>query len=118
MILAFAFLMCVMLAGHFLRMGALFGVLMCLGVPVAALASKARWALRTLQAVLLLGSVSWIMTALAIGAERRAAGQPWLRMAAILGTVATFSTLAAALLSRRSVLERFPAPPPDEPRAS
>lgn len=111
MILAFAALFCVILAGHFLRMGALLGVLVCLGVPVAAAATRARWALRCLQAVLVMGSLNWIWTALRIGAERRAAGQPWLRMALILGAVAALSALAAALLSRRSVLDRFPAPP-------
>lgn len=111
MILAFASLCCLILAGHFLRMGALLGVAVCLGLPVAAAATRARWALRSLQAVLVMGSLNWIVTALRIGAERRAAGQPWLRMALILGAVAALSALSAALLSRRSVLERFPAPP-------
>lgn len=109
MILAFASLFCAILAAHFLRMGALPGVVVCLALPVVAVLTRARWALRSLQALLLLGSVSWIVTALRIGAERRLAGEPWLRMALILGTVAALSALAAALLSRRSVLERFPA---------
>lgn len=116
MILAFASLFCVILAAHFLRMGAMSGVLVCLGLPVVAALTRARWALRSLQAVLLLGSVSWIVTAVRLGVERRAAGDPWLRMALILGTVAALSALAAALLNRRSVLESFPlAPEPPSP---
>jgi hypothetical protein len=117
MILAFATLFCLILAAHFLRMGAPAGVLVCLGLPVVAAATRARWALRCLQGVLVLGSVNWIVTALRIGAQRRAAGEPWLRMAVILGAVAALSALAAALLSRRSVLERFPAAPPPPPAA-
>jgi hypothetical protein len=111
MILAFASLLCVILAAHFLRMGAMAGVVVCLALPAVAVLTWARWALRALQALLILGSVSWVVTALRIGAERRVAGEPWLRMALILGTVAALSALAAGLLSRRSVLERFPAAP-------
>lgn len=110
MTLAFASLFCLILAAHFLRMGALSGVLVCLAVPTVTVLTRARWALRCLQALLVIGSVSWIATALRIGAQRRAAGEPWLRMALILGTVAALTALAAALLSRRSVLERYPAP--------
>lgn len=108
MILAFASLLCLILAAHFLRMGALAGVLVCLGLPIVAAATRARWALRCLKGLLIIGGVNWIATALRIGAQRRAAGEPWLRMALILGAVAALSALAAALLSRRSVLERFP----------
>lgn len=114
MILAFAGLFCLILAGHFLRMGALAGVLVCLALPVVTVVTRARWALRSLQALLVVGSVNWIVTGFRIGAQRRAAGEPWLRMALILGTVAALSALAAALLSRRSVLERYPAPPSPE----
>lgn len=111
MILAFASLLCVILAGHFLRMGALLAALLCLALPFLAMFTRVRWALRTLQAALAMGSVNWVVTALRIGAERRADGRPWARMAVILGTVAVLSALAAALLNRRSVLEKFPSPP-------
>lgn len=118
MILAFASLFCVILAAHFLRIGAMSGVLVCLALPAVAALTRARWALRCLQAVLLLGSVSWIATAVRLGVQRRAAGDPWLRMALILGAVAALSALAAALLNRRSVLESFPlAPEPPAPSA-
>lgn len=115
MILAFASLLCLILAAHFLRMGAMSGVLVCLALPIVTVLTRARWALRSLQALLFIGSASWVVTALRIGAQRRAAGEPWLRMAVILGTVAALSALAGALLSRRSVLDRHPAGPP--PRA-
>lgn len=111
MTLAFATLFCVILAGHFLRMGALSGVIVCLALPIVTAVTRARWALRGLQALLVIGSASWIVTGIRIGAQRRAAGEPWLRMALILGAVSALTALAAALLSRRSVLERYPAAP-------
>ena len=117
MALTFAALFCLIMAAHFLRMGALPGVLVCLALPIVTALTRARWALRSLQALLISGSVIWVSTALRIGAERRAAGEPWLRMALILGTVAALTALAAALLSRRSVLERYP-PPPARPAES
>ncbi len=102
MSLAFAALFCLILAAHFLRMGALSGVLICLALPIAAALTRARWARCSLQALLSVGSVIWIATALRIGAQRRAAGEPWLRMALILGAVSALTALAAALLSRRA----------------
>lgn len=116
MILAFASLFCLILAAHFLRMGAMSGVLVCLALPAVAALTRARWALRCLQALLLLGGMSWMVTALRLAEQRRADGDPWLRMALILGTVAALSVLAAALLNRRSVLESFAlAPEPPSP---
>lgn len=109
--LAFAALFCLSMAAHFLRVGALCGVFVCLALPIVTALTRARWALRSLQALLVIGSVNWIATALRIGAQRRVAGEPWLRMALILGAVAALTALAAALLSRRSVLERYPVPP-------
>ncbi len=111
MIISFASLLCVALAAHFLRAGATAGVVVCLALPAVAVLTRARWALRGLQALLLIGTVSWIGTALRLGAERRVAGEPWLRMALILGTAAALSALAAGLLSRRTVLERFRSEP-------
>lgn len=111
MIIAFASLFCVILAGHFLRAGALLAALLCLALPFLVMFTRARWALRTMQAALTMGGVNWVVTAARIAAERRAEGRPWARMAVILGTVAILSAAAAALLNRRSMLEKFPAPP-------
>jgi len=100
MTLTFAGLFCLILAAHFLRGGALAGAFLCLALPAVAIVTRARWALRGLQGLLLIGSATWIWTAAGIGAERRAAGEPWLRMAIILGTTAALSALAAFLLKR------------------
>lgn len=111
MTLAFVTLFCLIFAAHFLRTGAMSGVLVCLAIPLLAAITCARWALRSLQALLVVGSVNWIVTALCVGAERRAAGEPWMRMAIILGAVAGLTAMAAGMLSRRTVLERFRASP-------
>ena len=102
MALAFASLFCLLLAAHFLRIGLLAGVLVCIAMPAIAAWTRARWALRGVQQLLALGSVSWVVTALRIGAERRAAGEPWLRMALILGTVSVLSAASAIWLFRCS----------------
>ena len=105
--MAFAFLLCLVLAAHFLRMGSLSGVALCLALPLIAALTRARWALRGVQILLGLGSIAWVATAVRIGAQRRAQGEPWLRMALILGTVSALSAAAAWMLSRRSVSERY-----------
>lgn len=102
-----ALLACLILAGHFLRWGNLPAVLLCLLIPAAALISKSRPVLRAWQALLALGSVLWVGTAVSIGRERLAEGKPFIRMALILGGVAVFTGFSAWLLSRKSLLERY-----------
>jgi hypothetical protein len=65
------------------------------------------WAARALQAALALGAAEWVRTLLASASERRAAGQPWLRMAIILGAVALVSLAGAALLESPALRRRF-----------
>jgi|CXWL01.1.fsa_nt_gi hypothetical protein len=83
-------------------MGFLPGVLVCVVLPAVAAFTRAGWALRGVQMLLAAGSVSWVVTALRIGAQRRVAGEPWLRMALILGTVSVLSAVSAIWLFRCS----------------
>jgi hypothetical protein len=52
---------------------------------------------------LLVGAVEWLRTLAVLAAQRIAAGQPWLRLAVILGAVALL-TAAAALVFRHPAL--------------
>jgi hypothetical protein len=94
------------LAAHFYRAGnsLLFGgallVLMLTAVP-------ARWAARTIQAVLLVGTAEWIRTAARLVAQREAEGRPHIRLAIILGGVALASALSALLFRTRSLRARY-----------
>ncbi len=92
-----------LLAAHFYRAAAwpLLGVTLLL---LALLALRRRWVPRLLQLALLAGAAEWLWTAALLAQQRLALGQPWLRMALILGAVALL-TLAAALVFRSRALK-------------
>ncbi len=99
---ALAFLV---LSAHFFRAGnvPLVAVALCflplLFVPRA-------WAARALQAGLALGALEWIRTLAAFAGQRRAAGQPYTRLALILGGVA-LATAACLLVFRSERVKGF-----------
>jgi hypothetical protein len=105
-----------LLAAHFYR-GALW---IAFGVTVALLPLllvRAPWAARVLQAALLLGCVEWLRTAAALIAIRQSFGQPWTRLALILGAVALATALCALVFRSRAVRERFGLPAAPHPDA-
>jgi len=65
------------------------------------------WAARVLQAGLLAGAVEWARTAVALVAVRESMGQPWTRLAIILGAVALFTAVCALALESRALRSRF-----------
>jgi hypothetical protein len=84
------------LGAHFFRAG-----LVPLAVVVALLPAvlfvKRAWAARLTQLVLALGALEWFRTLIVLVAARREMGQPWTRLAVILGLV-TLVTLGAGLM--------------------
>ncbi len=92
------------LAAHFFRAGNLIGLALCLG-GLALLFVPRAWAARAVQVGLVLGAAEWVRTLLDFTAQRRAMGEPWARLAVILGTVALF-TIASALVFRGARLRR------------
>lgn len=94
------------LAAHFYRAGqwAGFGATVAL-LPL--LLVRAPWAARVLQAALVLGAVEWLRTAAALVAIRQSLGQPYTRLAVILGVVALATAAAALVFQWRPVRERF-----------
>lgn len=95
-----------LLAAHFLRSGNLVPVVACAAFPLVLLARKT-WALRVVQAFLAFAAVTWAWTALEIAQKRIAAGQPWGRMALILGAVAVLAIAGAALLQAGDTRRRL-----------
>jgi hypothetical protein len=92
-----ALLALLMLGAHFLRFGQLALVLLCL-VLLGPLFVPRPWAQAVAHWALALGSGVWVWT-LAGGVRTRLAfGEPWLRLALILGAVAAFTAWAAWLL--------------------
>lgn len=94
------------LAAHFYRAQAWvpFGVTVGLA-PL--LLVRAPWAARVLQAALALGALEWLRTAAALVALRQSMGQPWTRLALILGAVALATAACALIFQWRPVRERF-----------
>ncbi|HRH88515.1 MAG TPA: hypothetical protein PLO41_16840, partial [Rubrivivax sp.] len=94
------------LAAHFYRAGLWLAV-----GGVAALAAllfvRSPWAARTLQVALVAGAVEWIRSAAELVALRESMGQPWTRLALILGGVALATAACALLFQWRPVRERF-----------
>lgn len=92
---------------HCFRSGLIFLIpplLISLGLLVYRSGAVARF----FQLLLLAISGVWIFTALRIGLQRMDAGEPWLRMALILGGVAGFTLFAAALWESDTLLRRYP----------
>jgi len=95
-----------LLGAHFYRAGAL--GLAALAVAALALLFVGRpWAARALQVGLVAGVIEWVRTLAAIAAERVSFGQPYARMAMILGGMALVTALAALVFEMRAVRSRY-----------
>ncbi|MBI4911993.1 MAG: hypothetical protein HY823_04590 [Acidobacteria bacterium] len=83
-----------LLAAHGMRGG--FPPLVLGGVLLAILAwIPSPWAFGCIRVGLGLGALEWLRSLVLRAQERAAIGQPWERMAMILGTVALFTAFAA-----------------------
>ncbi|MCK5786661.1 MAG: hypothetical protein KAH54_08905 [Candidatus Sabulitectum sp.] len=71
--------------------------------PVLLFVRRA-WAARTVQIILFLGGLEWVRTTIEIASRRMDAGEPWVRMAVILGAVAVFTAVSALPFSRNRSL--------------
>ena len=92
------------LGAHFMRYGNWIGVIGSLLV-IALLFVRRPWAARVIQVVLLLGALEWAHTLYELIQIRAAHGEPFIRMAAIIGVV-QIVTLLSALLFQTPVLKR------------
>jgi hypothetical protein len=93
-----------LLAAHFYRAGMPWLTVLCLALPLLLIPKDARLP-RLFQVLLALGALEWLRTLYALAGIRLAFGQPWGRLALILGGVAVF-TLASGLVFRSRELKR------------
>lgn len=105
-LLALPALALLLLAAHLLHAGFVAATVVALLLG-ALLAVRRPWAARVLQLVLALAVVEWLLTAVRLSQLRIQHDQPYLRMALILGAVAAFTALAAALLQHRRLRAWF-----------
>jgi len=96
--------------GHLLRDGMV--VLLPLALLLLPLLLVPRgWVARLWQVALLAFALDWLRTAIFLASERQATGQPWIRMAVIVGAVALLALVAALLFESRRLLDRYPRAP-------
>lgn len=99
----FSFLL---LAAHFMRSSDTVIMFACLLCPFFLLIQK-WWVARLLQAVLLAGAGVWIVTLIQLVQIREQNGQPWLRLAVILGIVVLWTGFSAWLFQTEMFRKRY-----------
>jgi len=102
------FFSALLLGAHFLYIDILPLVFVSLAFPFFIFFRKP-WANRLVQAILVLGSVEWLRAMALHVAERRAEGEPWLRVVFILGGVAIFTASSALVFLLKRFKERYSA---------
>jgi len=95
-----------LLGAHFYRAGAL-GLAALAVAALALLFVRRPWAARALQAGLVAGAIEWVRMLATIAAERVSFGQPYARMALLLGAVALVTALVALVFETRAVRSRY-----------
>ena len=95
-----------LLAAHFLRAGQMVVVVLLLALLLLLFVRK-YWVPWVIQMVLLLGAVEWIVTLYSVAQVRIASGEPWARMAIILGAVALFTAISSLVFRGRALQDRF-----------
>ncbi len=94
------------LAAHFYRAGN--PIVAGLAAALVALLFVPRaWAARVVQAGLAAGALEWVLTLIRLVELRQATGQPYGRLAAILGGVAAFTAATALVFRNRQLRGRF-----------
>ena len=94
-LLALPALALLLLAAHLFHSGAM--PLAALAILlVGLLAVRRPWAARTVQVVLAVAVIEWVLTTVGLAQLRLRHDEPYVRLAAILGSVTLFTALAAA----------------------
>lgn len=96
----------VLIGAHFLRVDLAMVTALCVLVPWLLLARCPAVA-RLVQAALVLAAAEWVRTLVSLASARAAVGEPWGRMAAILGAVALFTLASAGVFFTRPLRERY-----------
>lgn len=95
-----------LLGAHFSRAGMFVLAIICVLLPLLLFIKK-YWVVLGFQILLVLGSVEWFRTIYSVAQQRMEIGEPWIRMAVILGVVAIFTGLSALMFQLKALKERF-----------
>lgn len=94
------------LAAHFYRAGQQVLALACILILFLLFVKKS-WVPYLLQATLVLGALEWLRSLMALVHIRMEWGQPWQRLAMILGGVALFTLLSALVFRAKGLKSRY-----------
>jgi len=94
------------LAAHFYRAGQQALALACILI-LFLLFVKRSWIPYLMQAALVLGALEWLRSLMMLVHIRIEWGQPWQRLAFILGGVALFTLLSALVFRSKSLKSRY-----------
>ena len=95
-----------LLAAHFYRAGHELGLLVSL-LALVLIFVRRPWAARTMQALLVLGSFEWLRSAVTLVHARSEFGQPFVRLAVILGAVFLLTALSALVFQTRRLRAHY-----------
>ncbi|MBI5097877.1 MAG: hypothetical protein HZB30_01390 [Nitrospirae bacterium] len=95
-----------LLGAHFFRAANTVIFLLTVATPLLLLIRKP-WVVRSCQIVLVAGGIEWIRTMVVLAKMRQASGEPWERLALILGGVALFTVCSVLVFRFRSLRERY-----------
>ena len=95
-----------LLAAHFYRAGQVAATALCLALPLLLLPRKP-WVPRLFQVLLVLGALEWLRALYGFAAMRIAFGEPWTRLALILGAVALFTGLSGLVFRNHKLRGRY-----------
>lgn len=101
-----SFLASLIMAAHLFRFGWHIAAFALLIVPLALLIRQ-RWIPWIFQLLLVLAAGEWLHITYVLAQQRMYFQQPWLRMALILGAVALFNLIAAALFWTRALRAHY-----------
>ncbi|MDO8283214.1 MAG: hypothetical protein Q7U10_11440 [Thermodesulfovibrionia bacterium] len=96
----------IIISAHFYRHYNYPMMIVSILVPLLLLIKK-RGILILIQLFALAGAGVWINTIVVIANERMRSGEPWIRMAVILGAVAAFTLFSGLLLNLKKVKENY-----------
>lgn len=97
-----------LLGAHFYRAGLVVVAGLCI-VSLFLLLLRKSWVPRLFQVLLLLGALEWLRSMYFFIAMRIAWGEPWTRLAIILGTVALLTALSGLVFKNRKLRAYYTA---------
>jgi hypothetical protein len=99
-----------LLGAHFYRADNVLLTGLCLAV-LFLLFLRETWVPRLFQVLLALGALEWLRALYGFAAMRIAFGEPWMRLAFILGAVALFTGLSGLIFRNRKLRARYDGAP-------